>query len=280
MIDTKKYFLYTYRLLIMLSFIYNVNAQTYELGCFLGKSLFHGDIGYNNAEYSILDSKPVLGFQFKRNLNHHFTLGLSIYRGSVAADDADSFDVFSLERNLHFQSKITEFGLIGELNFRPYLSRDPEYNHTPFIFSGITRFFFNPQSKHSDGNWYSLRPLGTEGQSSDAEPSRKLYDLHGISIPFGVGYKFNIYDFITLNFNVSWRITFTDYIDDVSKTYVDQSVSDELTYQLANQSETEFAHGFQRGNPYNNDKYGFFGVTILYSIKDPPKGCSNMKIND
>ena len=260
--------------------LHSVSAQTYEFGCFMGQSLFHGDVGHNNAEYSVLNSQSVLGVQFKRNLNHHFSIDGSIKRGDIYADDALSSDLFSLERNLHFRSKITELGLIAEFNFRPYLSYDPEHNHTPFIFSGITRFFFNPQSQHPDGNWYSLRPIGTEGQGSDAEPSRKLYDLHGTSIPFGIGYKFNIYNVITLNFNISWRITFTDYLDDVSKTYVNPSNSNELANELANQSETDFPNGFQRGNPYNNDKYGFWGISIMYSIKDPKKGCSNMQTNE
>ena len=277
---TEKCYLCTYSLLIMLFFSNSMVGQTYEAGVFFGGSLFHGDVGYNNAEYAVLNTQPVAGIQFKRNLNHHFSINLCVYKGDLYADDTYSSDIFSLERNLHFQSKITEIGLITEFNFRPYLSRDSEYNHTPFIFSGVTKFFFNPQSQHSDGNWYSLRPLGTEGQGSDAEPSRALYELDGISIPFGIGYKFNIYEFITLNFNISWRITFTDYIDDVSKTYVNESSFNQLANELANQSETKFPNGFQRGNPYNKDKYGFFGLSIIYSIKDPSKGCGNMTVNE
>jgi hypothetical protein len=273
------YYLYLYSILFLL-FPYSIYSQTYEAGCFLGRSLFHGDIGYNNAEYSLVHTQSVLGVQVKRNLNHHFSIDASIKRGSISANDAYSTDVFALERNLHFRSKITEIGVIAEFNFRPYLSYDPKHNHTPFVFSGITRFFFNPQSQHPDGNWYSLRPLATEGQGSDAEPARKLYDLHGTSIPFGIGYKFNIFNFITLNCNISWRITFTDYLDDVSKTYVDPSMSNQLGNELANQSDTEFSNGFQRGNPYNNDKYGFFGISIMYSIKDPKSKCSNLQSNE
>ena len=277
--NTRKYYINICAILFLF-FSYSTHAQTYELGCFLGRSLFHGDIGHNNAEYALLNSQSVLGFQVKRNFNHHLSIDASIKRGSIAADDTYSNDVFSLERNLHFKSRITELGLIAEFNFRPYLSYDTEHNHTPFIFSGITKFFFNPQSQHPDGNWYSLRPLGTEGQGTDNEPSRQIYDLHGTSIPFGIGYKFNIYNFITLNFNISWRITFTDYLDDVSKTYVSPSTLNDLSSELANQSDTDFLNGFQRGNPYNNDKYGFWGISIMYSIKDPKKGCSNMQINE
>ena len=75
---------------------------------------------------------------------------------------------------------------------------------------------------------------------------------------------------------MSWRITFTDYIDDVSKTYVDPSILSELGAELSDQSANTFPEGFQRGDPNQNDKYGFIGLTILYSIKDRQNTCENI----
>ena len=151
---------------------YNVISQTNEIGVFLGGSLFHGDVGYNNAEYAILESKPVFGFLFKRNFNYHFSLNFSVNHGELYANDEVGFDFFSTQRNLHFKSKITELGLIAEFNFRPYMSRDPEYNYSPVVFFGITKFYFNPKGEYTDNNWYDLRPLGTEGQGSEIYPAR------------------------------------------------------------------------------------------------------------
>ena len=254
----------------------NLIGQTNEVGLFLGRSLFMGDVGAHSNEYIILNSKPTFGLQFKRNLNYHFGLGISVNRGELYANDTHSSDMFELKRNLNFKSKITEFGLILEFNFRPYMSRDSEHNWSPFIFAGVKKFFFNPQAQYDDGNWYDLRAIGTEGQGSDFYPNKSLYDLDGICIPFGFGYKINVYDIWTLNFNVSWRITFTDYIDDVSNKYIDASTLDEFDANLADQSEQKFQTGFQRGDPNNNDKYGFIGLTILYSIKDPKRECNNI----
>ena len=81
---------------------------------------------------------------------------------------------------------------------------------------------------------------------------------------------------ITINLKWSWRITTTDYIDDVSQTYVEDGILSNVGEQLSNQSNIAFQPGFQRGNPNNNDKYGFFGISIMYSIKDPNKGCDNI----
>ena len=95
-------------------------------------------------------------------------------------------------------------------------------------------------------------------------------------MPFGIGYKMSVYEVVTLSLTISWRITFTDYLDDVSTTYVDAATLDDVTRELADQSENKFNAGFQRGNPNNNDKYGFIGLHILYSIKDPKRGCDNI----
>jgi len=259
-----------------LTISYYTFGQTNEIGFFLGGSMFHGDIGYQNAEQSIYNSQPVLGIQLKRNFNYHFGLNLSIKNGNLYAHDNNSSNHFLLDRNLSFKSNITELSLILEFNFRPYLSRDTEYNNTPFIFSGISRFYFKPQGQSEDGVWHNLQALNTEGQGSDLYPNRDFYKLHGIAIPIGIGYKINVYDYLTLSFNCGWRLTFTDYIDDVSNTYVNESILTELGEELADPSHIDFEDGFQRGDPYSKDKYGFIGLGILYSIEDPKKGCNNI----
>jgi len=254
----------------------NLIGQTNEVGVFLGGSLFKGDIGVHRNEHIIHNMRPTFGFQFKRNFNYHFGISFNANKGELYSADSYSRDVFELTRNLNFRSKITEISLFLEFNFRPYMSREPEHNVSPFVFAGITKFFFNPQAQHDNGTWYDLRPIGTEGQGSDFYPNKNLYDLDGIAIPFGFGYKFNVYDILTLSLNISWRITFTDYIDDVSTTYIDVTRLDEIDAELVDQSNKKFTPGFQRGNPYNNDKYGFLGIHILYSIKDPKKECNNI----
>ena len=254
----------------------NVIGQTNEVGIFLGGSLFKGDIGVHRNEHIIHNMRPTFGFQFKRNFNYHFGISFNANKSELYSADSYSSDVFELTRNLNFRSKITELSLFLEFNFRPYMSREPEHNVSPFVFAGITKFFFNPQAQHDNGTWYDLRPIGTEGQGSDFYPNKNLYDLDGIAIPFGFGYKFNVYDVLTLSLNISWRITFTDYLDDVSTTYIDVTRLDEIDAELVDQSNKKFTPGFQRGDPYNNDKYGFLGIHILYSIKDPKKECNNI----
>tara|TARA_B100000963_G_scaffold361607_1_gene398073 strand:- start:2427 stop:3251 length:825 start_codon:yes stop_codon:yes gene_type:complete len=249
------------------------SAQTNELGIFFGGSLFHGDLGFQNSENSFMSSRPSYGINIKRNINYYFGLNLSLKRSIIQAKDSSSEDLFNKNRDLDFRSSVTDLSLLFEFNFQPYSSRDSEYNNSFFIYSGISRFNFNPQRQSENGFWYNLRPLNTEGQGSDFYPGRKPYDLSTFAIPVGIGYKVNIIEYLTLSFHMSWRFTFTDYLDDVSTSYVEPSVQSPLTLDLSDNLNESYPVGFQRGDPNNFDKYGFFGISILYSIKDPSKEC-------
>jgi hypothetical protein len=270
-----------YQILKLIMFFYlalspNIIGQTNEIGLFAGGTLFHGDVGGNQIESIQNTTKPTLGITYKKNINYYLSIDLTIKRGEIYANDQNSNDPFETKRNLSFKSNITEIGIIAELNFRPYLSRDENYQKTPCMFIGLSQFIFNPKGQDSEGAWHNLMAIGTEGQQSDMYPGRSPYKLHGIAIPFGLGYKIRASNFITININLGWRLTFTDYIDDVSTTYIDENILDELGTELADKSYSGMSEGFQRGDPFNNDKFGFFGVSILYSIKDLVEECDNI----
>jgi hypothetical protein len=80
------------------------------------------------------------------------------------------------------------------------------------------------------------------------------------------------------------RKTFTDYLDDVSKTYADPlilaSENGPMSPVLADRSTLAFGEnpdktGLQRGNSTTKDWYSFAGVFITYKIKaKKEKSCS------
>ena len=105
----------------------------------------------------------------------------------------------------------------------------------------------------------------------------------GISIPFGAGFKYALNERINIGFEVLHRITNTDYLDDVSKTYVlpatfplnpDGSSSNALllsdrSYEIG---EPIGIPGRQRGNSKQKDQFvtAMFHVTFnLQSYKCP-----------
>jgi hypothetical protein len=127
------------------------------------------------------------------------------------------------QRNLSFNSNVWELALQGDFNFFRFMPGESGYNFTPYITFGVGVFNYDPFAMLQDQKYF-LRPLNTEGQGSPLYPDRKPYGSMAFSIPFGVGVKYCINERINIGFEIVHRITGTDYLDDVSKTYVDPSV--------------------------------------------------------
>jgi len=246
-----------------------VFSQT-ELGFFVGTSFFHGDVGYNslnfgNTDKLFINSKTAIGLNFRTNLNTRMSFNFTLKKGQINSFDRDSEDIFIRQRNLDFQSNILEISSNFEFNFTHYKIGSKKFNKSLYIFTGISGFKFNPKGYYN-GSWVELQPLGTEGQGSFLYPEREKYKLFSIGIPIGVGYKLNINNNLALNIAWSWTLTKTDYIDDVSLDYVSNNILSEQSQNLADKSYSGFSEGFQRGNSENMDKFGFFGVSLVYKI--------------
>lgn len=244
-------------------------SQT-ELGFFIGTSFFHGDVGYNslnfgNTDKLFINSKTAIGLNFRKNLNTRMSFNFTLKKGQITSYDRDSEDLFIRQRNLDFQSNILEVSSNFEFNFTHYKIGSKKFNKSLYIFTGISGFKFNPKGYYN-GSWVELQPLGTEGQGSFLYPEREKYKLFSIGIPIGIGYKLNINNNLALNISWSWTLTKTDYIDDVSLDYVSNNILSNQSQNLADKSYTGFSEGFQRGNSENMDKFGFFGVSLVYKI--------------
>ena len=157
----------------------------------------------------------------------------------------------------------------------PYETGNSLYPFSPFVFTGISIFNYNPQAEASDGQWYDLQPLGTEGQETTLRPYLKKYALTQFSIPFGGGIKVSVNKNFNLILEYGIRKTFTDYIDDVSTTYAGIPTEfNNLAIELADRSlDGPKQAGEERGISTNNDWYSFTGITFSFKIKNNSKGC-------
>ncbi len=182
------------------------------------------------------------------------------------------------ERNLSFRSNITEIMAVAEFHplyiFKKYDENDVLPRYSPYILGGIGFFSFNPQAKLLN-KWVDLQPLSTEGQGFAEYPGRKTYSLHQVCIPVGVGVKYELSPMLNIRAEAVYRILNTDYLDDVSTTYIDPTVfsnhftGTKLTNALLlndRQYELDPTHitsdGDQRGNPKHNDAYFTFNLKI------------------
>ena len=262
-------------LICLIVLVSSVKAQRSEYGVFVGTSFYMGDINTSKVFYR---SDPAFGIIYRYNFNPHWAFKMDAIYGTVEGYDSD----FGNTRNLSFKSHIMEFSAQIELNFLQYFTGSKTHRFTPYIFTGLAIFSFNPQAQYTDPktgqtNWYDLHPLSTEGEGLISSPDKQTYSLTQIAIPFGIGFKFSLNKKICLGLEWGMRKTFTDYIDDISTTYVDMTGQSAVAKALADRTielidpltgtyRQAHAPGESRGNSATNDWYSFAGLTVTIKL--------------
>lgn len=284
------------------SLILNGETAKYEVGINIGPSFFLGDLGGHSGK----------GKRFIKDLNLPLTqmmvggfgtcypntwLGIraAAQYGKLSSEDKiintkGNDELYRKQRNLDFRSNIGEVYVAAEVFPTMLLNKNhPDYapRIVPYGVIGIGYFHFNPQGSLTDANgkktWYYLRPLHTEGEGFPEYPERKEYSLNQINIPMGVGMKYYISDRVNISLEILLRKSFTDYIDDVSTTYINpdlfnkylspqnaiiaRQISDKV-FAIVNPGLSRNSPGTQRGNPNQNDSY--FTTFLKFGIRLGP----------
>jgi hypothetical protein len=300
------------RLFVTFGFFFllsTLNAQglfsnmRYELGINAGPNFFLGDLGGNsgkgtntlkdlNLELTKLNMGVFFAAYPKEWIGFRLAANRTYLQGSDDIITTTGIDeIHRKQRNLDFRTKVLE-GYVGLEIYPLSLLRkkyedDVEPKFRPYFMAGVGVFNFNPQGSLTDasGNksWYNLHPLHTEGQGFAAYPNSKPYKLTQMHVPLAVGFKFFASERINIGTELLYRKTFTDYIDDVSKNYIDPSAfytnlsaSDaDLAYKLSDKTipiifpgQTRFAGGTLRGDTKDGDT--FFSVVAKIGIRLGP----------
>ena len=196
-------------------------VQEGEFGIGVGAGHYFGDL---NTRAKLNRPKIAAGIFFRKNFGNYVAARIAASFAQLGYSDVyNTQNEFMHERNLSFNTNVWELSLRGDFNFFRFLPGDPEFSFTPYVTLGVGVFSYDPYA-YLQGKKYYLRPLGTEGQGSSLYPNRKPYGSMAVSIPVGVGVKYAINARYNIGLEIIHRFTTTDYLDDVSKTYVDPSV--------------------------------------------------------
>lgn len=90
----------------------------------------------------------------------------------------------------------------------------------PYVFGGLGSFSFSPETYFNNG-WVNVSQLHTEGEGFAEYPDRKVYKLTQLNMPLGLGLQYEVSPVLNCHIEVIYRKLWTDYLDDVSKTYID-----------------------------------------------------------
>lgn len=265
----------------------------------LGGNIFMGDLGggnkNNNHIFAFGDVDPnflkfsgMLSYSYR--LSERLSMRLGVLYSEVGADDANSKSESRRKRNLNFKSQLIDMGInldyyfVREKVFSRYESASFASKWAAYFTVGLGGLHYNPKGKY-EGQWYDLQPLCTEGQGTGARfvahdthtvtQAGQKYSLMAVSIPIGLGVKFQLSGDMSVGIEIAQRFTTTDYIDDCSAYYFNY---DEMGIEPPSEATRYFAYksigsvegipstGSPRGNSGYNDSYFTGMITFCYKF--------------
>lgn len=226
---------------------YTSLAKTWEVGVMVGASNYMGELSsklMDKGEFNLS-----LGAYAQYNISKWFSTRLGFLYARISGMDINDPELIRQKRNANFRNDIYEGSLLLHFHVLQYgISKGEKFS--PSIFAGVSAFYHNPQSRIMLGRnandepiyyqvndkdvWINLRDIGTEGQTvgaPDSDPNNaaidgreppKKYSKVAISIPMGVAFDFIIKKSWIIGLEAGFRLTFTDYLDDVGGYYYDR----------------------------------------------------------
>ncbi len=262
----------------------------------IGGNIFMGDLGggdengghflnFKDLDPGILKISALLGYRYR--VADRLTSKFSFTYSEVSADDANANNAARRSRNLNFKSTLMEFGVGGEYYFlreKDFPKLDGKISFwkqwSGYISIELALLHFNPKGKYQ-GQWYELQPLCTEGQGTGVEfldkqgnyvvAAADKYKLTVVSIPVGIGFKYQLTPDVSFGLELLQHFTTTDYIDDCSTYYFNYeelglTPPSEMTKIFADRRSALSSPetGGRRGNSGYNDTYFTMMFTIHY----------------
>lgn len=207
--------------------VVSVNAKAqwlWDYGVTVGVSNYLGDIGGKEqtrrdfvADMKLAKTRWNVGGFARYKVRPNISAKLAFDYLRIEGDDKLSTNPGRNGRNLNFRNDMLDLGLTGEYFFYTDNDLGNTYRYRngfrAYIFAGVGGYYSNPKANYN-GTWVKLRPLQTEGVG---------YSAFGVNIPAGIGFYFTFQKKHRIGYELNYRTTFTDYLDDISTTYKDPS---------------------------------------------------------
>jgi hypothetical protein len=280
-----KYLILTFCALITVSYSEAQRKSSYykvDVGGYLGMANYLGEIGGKEKterpfiwDMKLNQTRWSMGGFVRYKLNDYISIHTSLNYIRIQCADNLSTNRGRRGRNLSFRNDILDLASRAEVYI--YNIKDVggtgryRLDFKSYAFVGVGAYLHGPKAIY-EGAWTKLRPLKTEGQA-------KEYSKVGVCIPVGLGFYFTQKRKYRIGWEVSWRLTFTDYIDDISTVYADPAdLSSQASIDLANRHDelngdpsvptsVYYEPGEKRGDPSDNDTYFYMGFSYSYVFR-------------
>lgn len=279
------------RKIIIIAFLFSFSSISvaqklfrWEFGAGLGAANYLGEMGGNEKPRRdfILDLKfsqtrwVVNGFA-RYKLYPSVSIKAELVYARIQGADNLSTNPGRVGRNLSFTNDLIELNVTGEFFFYEIndLGRSYRYRNDfrCYAFAGAGGLYSNPKTEYN-GSVVKLQPLHTEGVK---------YSRFQFVVPTGIGFYFTMSKVHRITYELGYRTTFTDYLDDVSTVYADPSTlgGNPVAIAVANRNpeliynpdvdnippKENYVPGQKRGDPTHNDSYMFTTVSYSYALR-------------
>ena len=226
-------------LLFLLSFgIFSAEAQFWFLGqqgkkpYYLAKFKAHSSMsfGAGSSNYigdlATFSGLPLVaaqtmrwnaGFQYTRHFSPHFSTAISLQYIRIAGDDnyfsSEGSYAGNYDRNLHFRTDVKELGMLQLYEFVPNAQKLLKRSFiSPYVYVGVSGIMFDPMAR---GNYDYPLP-GQKDWSSLDDQEDASYSKISFAVPFGFGFRYKLGPLTDIGFDIGYRVSMSDFLDDVS----------------------------------------------------------------
>lgn len=220
----------------LLLLAHTATCQFHEVGGGLGLTNTRTEI----SNFNLLNSGVGLWGFYRYNFNEVWVGRADLRFLQIGANDSHNSDWLSASRGASFSASVIELSANIEYNFLNYRQIRERFRWSPFLTAGVASF--------SPFTYSFSDPTGIY---FDNGPS-----AFNFAIPFGLGIKYKLSQYLNLGATFIATKTFTDQLDGIS---MNTPTTIPLHYRGVDQS--------------TNDWYNFLGFTIsytFYGLKCPP----------
>ena len=183
------------------------SAQTgFSVGGFLGASNYQGDLAEFGIE--IRETQLAYGGYIKYNFLPFVAARINMVKGRISGDDANNPTLF--ERKFKFEADLFEAAFLVELSLfnkgnRHKFGKMRKFV-SPYIYGGFGFTVADAMVDYSESDEIFIKePFPEEGDKADF-----------VTVPMGVGVRFQGFDNLRLALEFGFRPAFSDYLDGVS----------------------------------------------------------------
>ena len=212
-----------------------ITTPKWEVGINASAFIYQGDLTPSKIG-SFKTATPGAAIYANRILNSSFSLRTNLAIGELKGDDSKySSPAWRQQRNLNFSTPVYEISEMLVWNILGTNYDRTNSGFTPYLFGGVGYTFLHIRRDASNFNTHyflagSREVVGLAADEAHSLPKGMLV------IPVGAGVRYGLSQALSVAAEVSYRTTFSDYLDGFSKV----------------------------ANPSRNDRYYSLSIGVVY----------------